>query len=105
MLRRKFRIPRGIRFNKSRLIASPLFTLKIKENELSYDRFAIIVSKKVDKRAVVRNRIRRLISSCLEELYSKMRQGRDAVFIVKREAINKSRQDFFKEIGPALERV
>jgi ribonuclease P protein component len=104
MLRREFRIPRGIRFNNSRLTANPLFTLKVNENGLSFNRFAIIVSKKVDKRAVIRNRIRRLISSCLEEVYNKLQQGKDTIFIVKRGAINKSRQDFFKEIESVLEK-
>jgi ribonuclease P protein component len=70
-----------------------------------FNRFAIVVSKKVDKRAVVRNRIRRLISSSIEELYNDLKQGKDTMFIVKREAINKSRRDFFKEIKLTLEKV
>ena len=105
MLRREFRIPKGLRFNNSRLFSSPLFTIKVRENGLTFNRFAIIVSKKVDKRAVVRNRIRRLISSSLEELYNKLKQGRDAIFIVRRDAINKSREDFFKEIKYVLGEV
>ena len=105
MLRRKFRIPKGIGFNNSRLFSSALFTIKVRENGFSFNRFAIIVSKKVDKRAVVRNRIRRLISSCIEELYYDLKQGKDMIFIVKREAINKSRQDFFQAIKSTLEKV
>jgi ribonuclease P protein component len=105
MLKRKFRIPRGIRFNNSRLFSSPLFTIKVRDNGFLFNRFAIVVSKKVDKRAVVRNRIRRLISSSIEELYNDLKQGKDTMFIVKREAINKSRRDFFKEIKLTLEKV
>ena len=105
MLKRKFRIPKGIRFNNSSLLSSPLFILKIKKNGLLFNRFAIIVSKKIDKRAVVRNRIRRIISSCLEELYNELKQGKDMIFIVKKEAVDKSREIFFKEIKLTLEKA
>ena len=105
MLKRKFRIPKGVRFNNSRLFSSPLFTIKVKENRFSFNRFAIIVSKKVDKRAVVRNRIKRLINSCIEELRESLKQGQDMIFIVKREAINKSREDFFQAIKYILGKV
>ena len=105
MLKRKFRIPKGQRLNNSGFLSSPLFTIKVRENGLSLSRFAIIVSKKVDKRAVARNRIRRLISSCLEEMYNGLKQGKDTIFIVKKEAINKSREDFFKAIKYVLEKA
>ena len=98
-------MPKGIGLNNSRLLSSPLFILKIKKNGLLFNRFAIIISKKVDKRAVARNRIRRLISSCLEEMYNGLKQGKDTIFIVKKEAINKSREDFFKAIKYVLEKA
>ena len=102
MLKRKFRIPKGVRLESFRLLPAPAFLVKTRENELLFNRFTIIVSRKIDKRAVVRNRIRRLISSCLEELYSELSQGNDIVLVVKRGAINKSRQDFFSMIKQVL---
>ena len=105
MLKRKFRIPKGVRFNNSGFPSSPLFTIKIRENGLSHNRFAIIVSKKVDKRAVVRNRIRRLISSCIEELYKDLRLGCDMIFIVKKGAIGKKRTEFYSEIKRIVEKA
>ncbi len=87
------------------MFSGPLFTIKVRENGFSFNRFVIIVSKKVDKRAVVRNRIRRLISSCLEELYNELKQGLDTIFIVKREAIDKPREDFFRAIKSTLEKI
>jgi len=105
MLKREFRIPKGVRFNSSRLLSSPLFTIKVRENGLSFNRFAIIVSKKVDKRAVVRNRIKRLINSCIEELRKSLKQGQDMLFIVKKGAIGKTRQDVYSEIRHNVERI
>ncbi|WP_395373567.1 ribonuclease P protein component [Marinicella sp. W31] len=48
-------------FNKSRRVGSQHFLLIYHLNKQSEARLGIIVSKKVDKRAVVRNHIKRLI--------------------------------------------
>lgn len=48
-------------FNKSRRVGSQHFLLIYHLNKQSEARLGIIVSRKVDKRAVVRNRIKRLI--------------------------------------------
>lgn len=105
MLKRKFRIPRGIRFNDSRLFSSPLFTIKVRENGLSFNRFAVVASKRIDKKAVVRNRIKRLINSCIEELYKDLKSGRDMIFIAKKGAIGKKRTEFCSEIKHNLEKA
>jgi len=105
MLKRIFRLPKGTRFNNSRLLSSPLFIIKVRENGLSFNRFTIIVSKKIDKRAVVRNRIKRLISSCIEELYKDLRSGCDMIFIVKKGVIGKKRTEFCSEIKHNLDKV
>lgn len=105
MLKRKFRIPKGIRFNNSRLISGPFFTIKVRENGFPFSRFTIITSKKIDKRAVIRNRIRRLISSCIEELYENVKPGFDMIFIVKKGAIGKKRTELCLEIKHILEKA
>lgn len=102
MLKRKFRLPWGIKFNNNGLISAQLLTIKNKENGLLLNRFTTIVSKKIDKRAVVRNRIKRLINSCIEELYNHIHKGRDMVFIAKKEAIGKTRQEFYQELKRSL---
>lgn len=103
MFKKRFRLPWGIRFNNSRLISVPLFTIKTKENGLLFNRFSTVVSKKIDKRAVVRNRIKRIISSCVEQLYKNLQQGYDILFVVKRGAVDKNRQYFYSAIRHSLE--
>lgn len=44
-------------------------------------RFAVVVSKKVDKRAVVRNRIRRRLYSIIQEIIPEINTTYDIVFI------------------------
>jgi len=105
MLKREFRIPKGVKFNNSRLFSSPLFTIKVRENGFSFNRFTVVVSKRIDKKAVVRNRIKRLISSCIGELYSVLKQGYDMLVVVKRGAIGEKRTEFCSEIKRIVEKA
>lgn len=105
MFKREFRIPKGLRFNNTRLLSTPFFLLKIKKNGLLLNRFAVIVSKKIDKRAVVRNKIRRIINSCIKDLSENLKQGWDFLFIVKKAVVGKRRQELYSEIKHNLERV
>jgi ribonuclease P protein component len=104
MLKRKFRLPRGVKFNNCRIISNPLFTLKAKENRLLTNRFSIVVSKKIDKRAVVRNRIRRLLNSCIQEFGSELQKGYDMIIIVKKSALGKKREEIFPSIHSVIQR-
>jgi len=47
---------------------TPFFHIKFLPSQLGKSKIAIITSKKIDKRAVYRNKIRRRISSCFENL-------------------------------------
>ena len=85
MLKKKYRLPKGAVFSKSESFSSPFFTLRIKNNKLGNSRFGFIVSKKIDKRAVVRNRIKRLIRSCIEKKLDDVIAGWDALFVIKKE--------------------
>ncbi|HXS14739.1 MAG TPA: ribonuclease P protein component [Candidatus Saccharimonadales bacterium] len=85
MLPKKFRLPSQIKFIHPRSVFTPLFTVKIVQNNLDYSRFGVIVSKKIDKRAVVRNSIKRKIRSCItKDNWEK--KGQDVLFIVKPDA-------------------
>ncbi len=92
MLKRKYRLGRE-RFDSARSFYSQLFTLKIKDNGLLFNRFGIITSKKLDRKAVIRNRIKRLISSCIEELFKDIKPGNDMLLIAKKEAATKNRKE------------
>lgn len=75
---------------------SDFLYLKYKPNNLNKNQFKIIVSLKVSKKAVVRNKIRRRIKEILRQLAIK--QGYDIVVIANKEIIGKS----FGEIKKAI---
>ena len=50
------------------------------------NRIGFIVSKRVDKRAVTRNRVRRLLREAYRQNKGKLKEGRDLVVVAKKEA-------------------
>ena len=65
MLKKKYRLLKETKFNKGDLYTSPFFVLRLAKNEKSFNRFGFVVSKKIDKRATARNRIKRQIRVCI----------------------------------------
>lgn len=98
MLAKKYRLPCRVRFANSSSFSTLFFIAKVKPNTLLLNRFGVIISKRIDKRAVVRNRIRRLIYTVIGELQDTMKQGIDTLFIVKKDAIGKTKKDFYLSI-------
>ncbi len=102
MLKRKYRLPIKAKLTYSSVVKSQTFLLKISQNSLPFSRFGFIISKKIDKRSVVRNRARRVIRSCIEELLGKIKEGYDMLFILQKNAVDKKRHDFYNEIEKVL---
>lgn len=102
MLKKKYRV-RGRVFSKgSTTLNTPLFSIRIVKNNLPFSRAGFIVSKKVDKRAVMRNRVRRILSSCVEQMYDKISGGYDMRIYPKKEALNKERNVMYKTLEASL---
>ena len=65
-------------------VNSPQFLLKYGQNNLSHARFAVVVSKKIDKKATGRNKIKRRVVSLIKKVFEKELPF-DFVFIVRKE--------------------
>lgn len=98
MLQKQYRLPASIRLRNSQAYSFPFFSLRITNNELSSNRYGFIVRKTVDKRAVVRNRIRRVFRSCIEELNPQVRGGKDMLFILNSKLLEMKREDLYNEV-------
>ncbi len=57
--------------------------LKTVKNNLKVNRFAIVVSKKISAKAVIRNKIKRRLRAAVRKRLNKMEQGWDGVIVVK----------------------
>lgn len=96
-------IKRALVFKRS--LSSPLFFVKFDKNNLSYSRFGFIISKKIDKRATVRNRLRRLFWTGIQEDLENIGPGKDFLFIIKSAALQKTHQEIAGEIKKTMKRA
>ncbi|MFA5420578.1 MAG: ribonuclease P protein component [Patescibacteria group bacterium] len=59
------------------------------KNQLEYNRFCVIISAKVSKKAVIRNKIKRQIRAVVETENKLMLQGFDFLIITNKEILDK----------------
>ncbi len=78
-----------------RIITTPYFLLRVAKNNLSLTRYRFTVSKKVDKRAVVRNKLRRKMSSCIQAMQARIVTGFDMAFSLHKQALLQDRQSMY----------
>ena len=104
MLQKQYRLPGAVRLTSTSSFRSSIFLLKVSSNGLKHSRFGFIVRKTVDKRATVRNRIRRVFRSVIEEMQQTIKPGYDMLFFLtgqllemKREALYNELHEFLKE--------
>lgn len=82
------------------------FILLSKENDLGKARIGITVTKKLDKTAVGRNRMkRRLRSLAADILPHKAKAGRDYILIARPEAASRDYADLQKDLTWCLEKL
>lgn len=104
MFKRKHRIDRTL-FAKNHLkIHTPSLILLFIKNGLPYSRFGVVVSKRVDVRAVGRNRVKRMVRECLQELSQKIRTGYDMIIVVKKELSRVSKNESLEIIEATLKK-
>lgn len=92
MLKKEFRLRQPVR-TFSRTFTTQLFTLRVADNNLSYNRYGFIVSKRISALATKRNRVRRVFRSCIEAMVIQIKTGYDMVFILRKKATELSRND------------
>ena|SRR6185312_1468621 len=70
-------------YQHGKSVRGPLLSLKFSQRETSRPyRVAVVVSRKVHKSAVIRNRIRRRMYECVRRSESRIGGGTDLVFTV-----------------------
>jgi ribonuclease P protein component len=108
MLARPHRLakPRDIArvFKTGRFGGGELLTVKATANHLNLSRTTIVVSKKVSKKATVRNRSRRRVSGALEALWETVAPGYDIVVSVRQDLAAAPTATITSELKRALER-
>lgn len=68
-------------FKKGRSVYDSNLGIKVLKNDLSENRYGIIISAKVSKKAVERNRIKRLIREIIKKENINLKNGNDIVIV------------------------
>ena len=86
MLARKYRFHSrgGVRYTyqKGKTIRTPKLSLIYAHNDRGFQRFAVVVSKKVEKSAVGRNRLRRRLYEAIRLELPTYQAKNDCIFVV-----------------------
>ena len=102
MLKRVYRLGKIVKLTKGKNYNGQFFTLRSAKNGLFYNRYAFVVSKKIDKRAVVRNKTKRKLRSCIEKMFDKIKTGYDFVFYVKKVAASQTLKELYLDVKTVL---
>lgn len=102
MLAQKYRVPRqyiDYILKKGDSFTSKLFIVRCKPNRESFCRYRIVISKKVDPKAVKRNYLRRQSYEAIRlNLAKETVSGLDLILIAKKNAIKASYQNLEEDL-------
>ena len=88
-------------FKQGKFSYTKIFSIKVLANELGVNRYGIVISNKVSKKAVERNRLKRRFRAAIKDFENKIHKGYDLVIIASPAAINQE----YKFIKSELEKV
>lgn len=74
----------------------------LKDEEIELSKISIIVSTKISKKAVVRNRIKRIYYNILSDLIGSFYTNAYLLYIVKKEVLEKSEKEIRVDIEKSL---
>ncbi len=91
---------------EGKIYQSPFFGLIVNKRQVTSDkedasRFGFIVSKRISRKAVERNRVKRLLSEAVRRLLPRIKLGWEGVFLAKKTILGRG----FKEVLREVERV
>lgn len=94
-------------YQRGSFFADGFFSINFLPNRLSFSRLGIVVNRKIDLRATVRNKIKRRFREASKNIYNLLPKGYDIVITIKKPAkeidfiqIETSLKDALKKIQP-----
>jgi ribonuclease P protein component len=85
MLKKRNRLSKPFAKKNALNFSSSLFNIKIYDSSEEVSRFAFIVSKKISRSAVLRNKTKRVLAKAAEETIKKIKETKDIVIIAKKQ--------------------
>lgn len=89
MLKKENRLSKVSNKNNSSFLNSAFFNIRISDNKEKESRFGVVVSKKTSKKAVFRNKTKRIIRNIITENIDRIKKSKD-IIIVSKKVLNKT---------------
>ena len=105
---RDFRVvyQQGIRRHSEHLVLRALYTRTVGEqSQINPSRIGVSIGKKVSKKAVIRNRIKRQIHGAILQLLPRILDDWQIVIVVKPTAVACKYDDFLRELEELLKKT
>ena|SRR3989344_3524288 len=103
MLAKKFRLPiQDVLGKRGATIKALNFLIKIFPNNLGYNRFGVIISKKVAKQSTKRNKIKRIFFNSLKTFLFSGKMKSDYLIIVSPKITELKKEDIKKLLNKFL---
>lgn len=102
MLPRHKRLPANTQLKNPAYLRASHFMIKTGLNNLNYNRYGFVIGKKTTKLAVDRNRSKRLLRSCIEEMDTQLQPGYDFLFIMQKNLAAQKREILYAELVDLL---
>ena len=80
------------------MFSCPLFGVVVENKKDDLVKFGVIISKKISKKAVDRNKIKRRLMEALGRRLDGFKKGQRILFLIKKKALGVKMDDFEKEI-------
>ena len=102
MISTKHRVPRELIpyiLRKGEESASTLFIIRYMKNDQHFSRYRVIISKKIEAKAVPRNKLRRQVYEAIRNSMEIKNQNYDYILIPKKKIIDASYQNIQLDIS------
>ena len=91
-------------FKKGKAVKGSFLSIKYKNNELSVPRFGFVVSAKVSKSAVKRNKTRRILSETARNVINDL-GGCDIIVFTTKKIMEVSKKDIVEDFLEVLKKI
>lgn len=93
-------------FKNGKTVSGSFLFIKFKKNNIEIPRFGFIVGLKISKKAVERNKIKRLLSEVIKTILKQIKNNYDIITVVKSVAIIKAKKnDVTDDFSATLKRA
>jgi len=93
------------RFGRKKTSFDKIIGIKMVPNQINHSRFGILISVKVSKKAVIRNKIKRQIRDIISMQLDKIKQEYDCVIICLPEIAGKEHKEIEKSLIGHFKRI